>query len=123
MRRTPSLALESQAPSSSSSLTSNRACSSSTGTWLPLARAGRREPGLQDCRLWPFSGEVYVKKTMGESQSSPSGRATIPASQNLLNSPVSLPAPQTLSLPGRLPVRWMAIESLNYSVYTTKSDV
>ncbi|XP_062353306.1 tyrosine-protein kinase receptor Tie-1 isoform X2 [Cinclus cinclus] len=24
---------------------------------------------------------------------------------------------------GRLPVRWMAIESLNYSVYTTKSDV
>lgn len=29
-----------------------------------------------------------------------------------------LPFPQ-----GRLPVRWMAIESLNYSVYTTKSDV
>lgn len=24
---------------------------------------------------------------------------------------------------GRLPVRWMAIESLNYSVYTTNSDV
>ncbi|XP_039592073.1 tyrosine-protein kinase receptor Tie-1 isoform X1 [Polypterus senegalus] len=24
---------------------------------------------------------------------------------------------------GRLPVRWMAIESLNYSIYTTKSDV
>ncbi|XP_071954337.1 tyrosine-protein kinase receptor Tie-1-like isoform X2 [Antedon mediterranea] len=24
---------------------------------------------------------------------------------------------------GRLPVRWMAIESINYSVYTTKSDV
>lgn len=24
---------------------------------------------------------------------------------------------------GRLPVRWMAIESLNYSVYTSKSDV
>lgn len=27
------------------------------------------------------------------------------------------------SLQGRLPVRWMAIESLNYSVYTTNSDV
>lgn len=27
------------------------------------------------------------------------------------------------ALQGRLPVRWMAIESLNYSVYTTKSDV
>ena len=26
-------------------------------------------------------------------------------------------------LQGRLPVRWMAIESLNYSVYTTNSDV
>ncbi|ELK13108.1 Tyrosine-protein kinase receptor Tie-1 [Pteropus alecto] len=40
--------------------------------------------------------EVYVKKTM--------------------------PLKLTLSQ-GRLPVRWMAIESLNYSVYTTKSDV
>ncbi len=28
-----------------------------------------------------------------------------------------------LGFQGRLPVRWMAIESLNYSVYTTKSDV
>lgn len=28
-----------------------------------------------------------------------------------------------LHFQGRLPVRWMAIESLNYSVYTTKSDV
>ncbi|XP_035504678.1 tyrosine-protein kinase receptor Tie-1 isoform X3 [Scophthalmus maximus] len=37
--------------------------------------------------------EVYVKKTM------------------------------LLGFQGRLPVRWMAIESLNYSVYTTKSDV
>lgn len=35
------------------------------------------------------------------------------------------PCPDGLSLfpQGRLPVRWMAIESLNYSVYTTKSDV
>ncbi|XP_063057308.1 tyrosine-protein kinase receptor Tie-1 isoform X2 [Engraulis encrasicolus] len=39
--------------------------------------------------------EVYVKKTM-------------------VNAPI---------ITGRLPVRWMAIESLNYSVYTTKSDV
>lgn len=30
---------------------------------------------------------------------------------------------QLLGFQGRLPVRWMAIESLNYSVYTTKSDV
>ncbi|XP_053178769.1 tyrosine-protein kinase receptor Tie-1 isoform X3 [Scomber japonicus] len=43
--------------------------------------------------------EVYVKKTMAEDI-------------NLL-----------LYSQGRLPVRWMAIESLNYSVYTTKSDV
>lgn len=42
---------------------------------------------------------------------------------------VTAPPPAALSgvslcpLQGRLPVRWMAIESLNYSVYTTNSDV
>ncbi|KAF0041863.1 hypothetical protein F2P81_005395 [Scophthalmus maximus] len=44
--------------------------------------------------------EVYVKKTMKD---------------EMIN--------QLLGFQGRLPVRWMAIESLNYSVYTTKSDV
>ncbi|XP_034439136.1 tyrosine-protein kinase receptor Tie-1 isoform X1 [Hippoglossus hippoglossus] len=43
--------------------------------------------------------EVYVKKTMEEMME------------------------VVFVFQGRLPVRWMAIESLNYSVYTTKSDV
>lgn len=67
--------------------------------------------------------EVYVKKTM-VSLSPPSGSMPGPASQSPLNRPFLLTPPlkPTLSQ-GRLPVRWMAIESLNYSVYTTKSDV
>lgn len=67
--------------------------------------------------------EVYVKKTMV----SPSPPSQVPClallprttSQALF---LTQPLKSTLSQ-GRLPVRWMAIESLNYSVYTTKSDV
>lgn len=81
--------------------------------------------------------EVYVKKTMvreelGDSMepswmrragSPTSGK---PAGRQLHHPPSSLgmsPEGHLLFPQGRLPVRWMAIESLNYSVYTTKSDV
>lgn len=67
--------------------------------------------------------EVYVKKTM-VSLSPPSSSMPGPAPQTPLNRPFLLTQPLKLTLSqGRLPVRWMAIESLNYSVYTTKSDV
>lgn len=68
--------------------------------------------------------EVYVKKTM-VSLSPPPQSLCWPCSPELpYIRPFLLTQPlkPTLSQ-GRLPVRWMAIESLNYSVYTTKSDV
>lgn len=67
--------------------------------------------------------EVYVKKTM-VSLSLPTQVPCLPCPPGPLTRPLLLTQPlkPTLSQ-GRLPVRWMAIESLNYSVYTTKSDV
>ena len=89
-------------------------------------RAGRREPGLQDCRFWPFSGGGGLcKEDYGKSPSILPFRAGVspclpkPAEQPFLLTQPLKPTPSQ----GRLPVRWMAIESLNYSVYTTQSDV
>ena len=66
--------------------------------------------------------EVYVKKTMVSLM--PSVPAPGPAPDNLLTRPCLLTRPlKPTPSQGRLPVRWMAIESLNYGVYTTKSDV
>lgn len=81
--------------------------------------------------------EVYVKKTMvreelGDSidpswmQRAGSPSSGKPAGRQLHHPPSFLgmsPEGHPLFPQGRLPVRWMAIESLNYSVYTTKSDV
>lgn len=57
--------------------------------------------------------EVYVKKTMVTQTQTTTFQQYVNKCD--VNTAVS---PQ-----GRLPVRWMAIESLNYSVYTTNSDV
>lgn len=79
--------------------------------------------------------EVYVKKTMvSAGQASPqcTGQACsclCPKHEPFRPSrggwvPFSCaPVSPCVCPQGRLPVRWMAIESLNYSVYTTKSDV
>lgn len=66
--------------------------------------------------------EVYVKKTMVSLSPPASGSMPAPQSPTHRSLLLAEPLKPTLSQ-GRLPVRWMAIESLNYSVYTTKSDV